>query len=91
MTFFQCNSVILFLYANDCVSTDPDLNLQSFNDHGIFTVDELNELSFVVKPHLSAFHLNVRSLNRHFGELIELLDSIPFAFDFMAFSETWFT
>ena len=72
-------------------STDPDLNLQSVNDHGIFTVDELNELSFVVKPHLSAFHLNVRSLNRHFSELIELLASIPFAFDFMAFSETWFT
>ena len=72
-------------------STDPDLNLQSFNDHGIFTVDELNELSFVVKPHLSAFHLNVRSLSRHFSELIELLASIPFAFDFMAFSETWFT
>ena len=37
-------------------STDPDFNLQSFNDHGIFTVDELNELSFVIKPLLSAFH-----------------------------------
>ena len=45
----------------------------------------LIELSFVVKPHLSAFHLNIRSLNGHFSELIELLDSIPFAFDFMAF------
>lgn len=72
--------------------TGPDLNLQSFNDHGIFTVDELNELSFVVKPvHLPAFHLNVRGLNGHFSELIELLDSIPFVFDVMAFTETWLT
>ena len=51
-----------------------------------FTIDELNELSFVIKPHLSAFHLNIRSLKGHFSELIELLDSIPFVFDFMAFS-----
>ena len=33
----------------------PDLNVQSFNDHGIFTVEELNELSSVVKPQLSYF------------------------------------
>ena len=25
-------------------TNDPDLNLQSFNDHGIFTLEELNEL-----------------------------------------------
>ena len=37
---------------------DPDLNLQSFNDHGIFTIDELNELFPVVKPYFSALHLN---------------------------------
>ena len=23
---------------------DPDLNLQNFNDHGIFTIEEINEL-----------------------------------------------
>ena len=43
-------------------TNDPDLNLQSFNDHGIFTLEELNELSNVLKPHLSALHLNIRSL-----------------------------
>ena len=42
---------------------DPDLNVQSFNDHGIFTVEELNELSSAVKPQLSALHLNIRSLS----------------------------
>ena len=31
---------------------DPDLNLQSFNDLGIFTLEGLNQLSHVVKPQL---------------------------------------
>lgn len=53
-------------------TNDPDLNLQSFNDHGIFTLEELNELSNVVKPHLSALHLNIRSLCKHIGELHNL-------------------
>ena len=60
---------------------DPDLNLQSFNDHGIFTIDELNELSVL--------HLNIRSLNQHFTEFCNLLDSISFCFDFLGCSETW--
>ena len=48
---------------------DPDLNLLSFNDHGIFTLEELNELFPVVKPLKSVIHLNIRSLNQHFTEL----------------------
>ena len=35
---------------------DPDLNL--FNDNGIFTLEELNELFPVVKPLTSVIHLN---------------------------------
>ena len=54
---------------------DPDLNLQSFNDHGIFTIDELNELFPVVKPYFSALYLNITSLNQHFADLCNLLDS----------------
>ena len=72
-------------------TSDPDLNLHSFNDHGIFTIEELNELSTIVKPHLSALHLNIRSLSKHFDELCNLLDSIPFEFDLIACSETWTT
>lgn len=70
---------------------DPDLNVQSFNDHGIFTVEELNELCSVVKPQLMALHLNIRSLSKHFDELCNLLDSIPFEIDMIACSETWIT
>ena len=65
---------------------DPDLNLQSFNDHGIFTIDELNELFPVVKPYFSALHVNIRSLNQHFADLCNLLDSTPFTFDFIGCS-----
>ena len=72
-------------------TNDPDLNLQSFNDHGISTLEELNELSNVVKPHLSALHLNIRSLSKHIDELHNPLDNIPFEFDIIACSETWIT
>ena len=67
---------------------DPDLNFQCFNDHGIFTLDELNELVPVVKPQFCMLHLNIRSLNQHFTELCNLLDSTPFVFDFIRCSET---
>ena len=40
-------------------TNDPDLNLQAFNDHGIFTLEGLNELSNVVKAYFSAVHLNI--------------------------------
>ena len=72
-------------------TNNPDLNLQSFNDHGIFTLEALNELSSVVKPHLSALHLNIRSLCKHIDELHNLLDNIPFEFDIIACSKTWIT
>ena len=72
-------------------TNDPDLNLQSFNDHGIFTLEELNELSIVVKPHLSALHPNIRGLCKHIDELRNLLDNVPFEFDIIACSEIWIT
>ena len=59
------------------------------NDHGIFTIDELNELFPVVKPYFSALHWNIRSLNQHFADLCNLLDATPFTFDFIGCSETW--
>ena len=55
---------------------DPDLNLQSFNDHGIFTIYELEELFPVVKSYFSALHLNTRRWNQHFADLCNLIDSI---------------
>ena len=51
----------------------------------------LNKLSSVVKPHLSALHLNTRSFNQHINELNNLLDNISFVLYFTGCSETFLT
>ena len=72
-------------------SSDPDLNLQLLNDHGIYTVEEINELSRTVKPQYSVIHLNTRSLKQHFEQMCNLLDLFSCTFYFIGCSETWFT
>ena len=69
-------------------SSDPDFNLLLLNDHGILTVEEMNELSPTVKPQYSVIHLNTRSLKNHFEQMCNLLDSISCKFDFIGCSET---
>ena len=59
--------------------------------HGIFTLEELNQLSHVVKPQLSAFHLNITSLSKHLDWLSHLLNSSPFQLDLFACCKTWIT
>ena len=50
-------------------SFDPDLNLLLLNDHGTFTIEEINELFRTVKPQYSVIHLNTRSLKNHFEQM----------------------
>ena len=64
-------------------SSDPDLHLQILHDHGIYTIEEINELSRTVKAQYSAIHLNSRSSKHHFEKMYNLLDSISCNFDFM--------
>ena len=64
----------------------PDLDLQTLNDHGIYTIDETKELLTTVKLQLSALYLNTKSLlNQHFKQINSLLDSISI----IECSETW--
>lgn len=72
-------------------SCDPNFNLQSFNDDGIYTLQELINFSSLVRPQFTAVHLNVRSLSQHFQDLCNLLDSSAFVFYVSECSETWFT
>ena len=67
-----------FITPNTChKSSVPDLDLQTLNDHGIYTIDETKELSPTVKLQLSALYLNTKSLlNQHFKQINSLLDSI---------------
>ena len=53
-------------------SSDLYLNLQLLTAHGIYTIEEINELSRTVKPQYSAIHLNSRSLKQHFDEMCNL-------------------
>ena len=71
-------------------ASDPDLNIQSFNDHGIYTMEELTQLSSIVKPQFSMFHVNTRSLNQHFEDFLHLIETFPFNPEFVGCSETWF-
>ena len=60
-------------------SSDPDLNLQLLNDHGIYTVEEINGLSRTVKPQYSVIHLNTRSLKQHFEQMhVQSSSDVPF-------------
>ena len=51
-------------------------------------LQELNDLSSVVKPTFTAVHINVRSLSQHFQDMCNFLDSSAFAFDVIGLSET---
>ena len=51
-------------------SSDPDLNLQLLNDHGIYTIEEITELSRTVKPQYSALHLNSEAWNSIFMKCV---------------------
>ena len=56
---------------------------------GIFNIEELHELSILVTAQLSALHLNIRSLNKHYNELYSFLDTMSIQFYQIACSETW--
>ena len=74
-------------------SFDPDINF--FNTHGFtnttyFTpetlkavIKENNDISF------SVLHLNIRSLNKNFERLENLLDEISFCFKVICITESW--
>ena len=67
LSFTLNYSLLIFdkqkLYANGQELSDPDLNVQLLNDHGIHINEEINELTRTghVKPQYSAIHLNTRS------------------------------
>lgn len=61
-------------------STDPGLNLLSYNGHGIYTLEELDDFAIVVKPaYMFLLHLTI---NRHFQDLCELVEAVHSVFDF---------
>lgn len=90
-------SCYVFLVFNACckwIKTHATLSwiyhhLQSLNDHGIYTLQELNDLSLLVRPQFTA--VSVRGPTQHFQDICNLLDSSSISFDVIGCSETWFT
>ena len=56
------------------------------NNNEYYTIDSINKLN---KNHIdiSIFHLNIRSLNKHSAELVNLLSEIKISFDCICLSE----
>ena len=76
---------------------DPDVNL--LNELNISECNYYNESTFKamisdrsgLDNALSMMHLNVRSIQKHFDEVVEYINSINYNFDIIGFSETWHT
>ena len=67
---------------------DPDSNIQGYNSHLLsnclyLTSNEFNSDSFTL------FHINLRSLKKHFEELSEFLSTLNMSFSVIGISETW--
>ena len=56
-----------------------------------FTEKHLNKKTLKINPKLSIYHHNIRSLNKHIGELTDLLNSLTQKYDVICLSEIWAT
>ena len=74
-------------------SQDPDencFNAFSFKDSQYFTPEEsTRSLSHFDKSSLSMLHLNIRSLQKNFDNLFNLLMILKFKFKVICITETW--
>ena len=58
---------------------------EKVNDY--HTIDSFNNLVNNREPKLSVFHLNIRSLNKHSSELVNLLSNLKLNFDCICLTE----
>ena len=78
------------------VDIDPDYqHYTNFHHSGNLNCDYYFEDKFRCKLHkiqesqLSLFHLNIKSISKHYDELELYLNSLDFKFSFIGLSETW--
>lgn len=83
-------------YLSSSDNADPDINLNNGSSKtacGYFTTESLKTLviekDISVKDSLSFFHLNIRSLPKHFDELTDYLSLFSIQFKIIALTETW--
>ena len=95
------NKIFTPFEINDSFDTpfadiDPDYQYYTnFHHNGKLNCDYYLEDKFQCKldkideSQLSLFHLNVKSISKHYDELELYLDSLNFKFSFIGLSETW--
>ena len=60
---------------------------QFIDNDKYYTIQSINQISNVAKADLSIFHLNIRSLNKHADDLVNLLSSLKISFDCVCLTE----
>lgn len=74
--------------------TDTDFinfldNYKNCNTTVLGNIDQYNLLCKEVSKNFNVIHLNIRSLSKHYDNLVSLLDSSNVQFDVIILSETW--
>ena len=73
---------------------DPDDNFQQLNSSCEYYIEDqfkemLRKKSRTANSKLSVLHLNIRSINKNFSELTDLLQTVDYQFHEIGLSETW--
>lgn len=90
---FNFSSQHLSAFAN----ADPDINLRDGPESicNYFSTESLQSLlsnnAMNTDDYLSLFHLNIRSLPKHFDDLTVYLSMLPLQFKIIGLTETWLT
>ena len=83
---FQCKIAI---FLDPAFNIYYENNLQNLNTK-YYTVEEAYKHLYQIKTkHFSILNLNIRSLNKHFDNLISLLNSLSFDFKIICLTETY--
>ena len=73
---------------------DPDSNILGYNSHLLsnclyLTSNEFNNITLSTSDSFTLFHINLRSLKKHYEELSEFLSTPNMPFSVIGISETW--
>ena len=54
-----------------------------------YSVEQFKANHEIVSNSCSFFHLNIRSLSKHYDDLVTFLEMLHYNFSFLALTETW--
>ncbi len=82
------NRIKCYLENNNLYQSLPDqLNSCNYSNCKYYIENEVNNIIQKETAHLSILHHNIRSMNKHYSQLMDLLLNIDIDFDIIALSE----